>query len=153
MSTEEATALRPAVAAEIEALHRFFVDWFTGAVPAEAVLFERRFLQRFDPSFVLIPPAGTTLSLDALADAIRGTHANNAAFRIQIREVQVRVATADLVLATYEEWQKDAKASTPPNNGRAATVLFRREPDRLRWLHVHETWLPDAVMQRDSFDF
>ena len=45
-----------------------------------------------------------------------------------------------------------ARASTPPDNARVATVLFKNvEP--LQWLHVHETWLPSAVASAGSYDF
>ena len=59
------------------------------------------------------------------------------------------------MLATYEEWQRNALASTPPDNGRVATVLFEddRAEDRLRWLHIHETWLPEEVMAAGPYDF
>ena len=62
-------------------------------------------------------------------------------------------ARSDLIAATYEEWQRNALASTPKDNGRIATVLFRREEERLRWLHLQETWLPDERMRAGPFDF
>ncbi|MBT8446810.1 MAG: hypothetical protein HKO62_08775 [Gammaproteobacteria bacterium] len=145
-------ALTEAVTEEIEALHRFFVGWFGGALPDDAALFQREFSARFDPGCVLIPPAGETLDMPLLTDRIRATYATNPSFRIAIRNVQVRHAGDDLVLATYEEWQRHAFKSTPPDNGRVATVLFARR-ERLTWLHVHETWLPADVMAAGPFDF
>ena len=138
----------PAVREEVEALHRFFVDWFTGAVAADT--FEAGFLARLDPDFVLIPPAGEVLTLELLAGAVRERHASNPDFRIAIRNVRVRRVWDSTVLATYEEWQRNALATTPPDNARVASVLFRAgEP--LCWLHVHETRMPASA--DDDYDF
>ena len=135
---------------EIEALHRFFVGWFTGASPKGAI--DTDFLNRFDPEFLLIPPGGTVLTLDAFESALRGSHGTNPDFRIAIRNVTIRRNLDDCVVATYEEWQRNALASTPPDNGRIATVLFKRAQS-LRWLHVHETRLPDAIAAAGPYDF
>lgn len=144
--------LQTAVREEIEDLHRFFVGWFTGVLPREDEVFEKEFLARLDADFVLIPPAGITLDRASLAGGLKADHGNNPDFRIAIRNVQVRREEGDLVLATYEEWQRDATASTPENNGRVSSVLFRRNDD-LRWLHVHETWLPEELMAAGPYDF
>ncbi len=135
---------------EIEALHRFFVGWFTGAL-AESD-FERGFLARFDPAFLLIPPAGTLLGLDALASSIRAGHGSNPRFRIAIRNVRVHRAAGGVVLATYEEWQRNALASRPPDNARIATVWLE-DAEPLRWLHVHETWMPASIAEAGPYDF
>ena len=83
---------------------------------------------------------------------MRRAHGSNPDFRIAIRNVVVRRVMPDVVLATYEEWQRNALASTPPDNARLATVAFARtEP--LRWLHVHETWLPGEVAAAGPYDF
>lgn len=84
--------LEQRVRQEIEALHAFFVGWFSGALAPDA--FEEGFLRRFDSDLLLIPP----------------------------------------------------------DNGRVATVLFR-ETEPLRWLHIHETWLPESVQSAGPYDF
>jgi hypothetical protein len=137
---------------EIEALHRFFVTWFSGACANDPHLFERGVLHRLDEKFVLIPPAGKVLSREELADGIRAAHNSNPDFRIAVRNVHIRRTWDRHLLATYEEWQRNARASTPPDNGRVATVLFEAG-DGLRWLHVHETWLPESMMQAGPYDF
>ena len=138
------------VTKEIEALHEFFVAWFTGAIDASQ--FKIGFLNRFDPTFLLIPPAGTILDLDGIAANIRAGYASNPNFRIAIRNVQVRRVFDGHILATYEEWQRNAIASTPPDNARLATVLFADTPP-LRWLHIHETWMPKDVAAAGPYDF
>jgi len=138
------------VLAEVEALHGFFVGWFSGRLPKHA--FQSGFLDRFDPAFVLIPPAGTFMGLEALGSAVHSAHATNPEFRIAIRNVRVLRQLDGHVLATYEEWQRNALASTPPDNARVATVLFA-EGEPLHWLHVHETWLPEEVASAGPYDF
>lgn len=127
---------------EIEALHEFFVGWFTGALPERA--FEETFLLRFAPDLVFIPPAGRLLGLADLSAAIRAGYASNPEFRIQIRNVQDRRTVDGYVLATYEEWQRNALASIPADNGRIATVLFSVS-EQLRWCHIHETSVPGEM--------
>jgi hypothetical protein len=138
------------VRAEIEALHAFFVGWFSGALPRSS--FEAGFLSRFASDFLLVPPAGTLLSLDELTDSVRSAYGTNREFRIAIRNVTFRRELEGHVLATYEEWQRNALASSPSDNARLATVLFR-EGRPLQWLHVHETWLPEAVARAGPYDF
>lgn len=135
---------------EVEALHEFFVGWFSGSLPESE--FESQFLQRFSADFHLIPPAGELLSLEQLSAGLRAAHGSNPEFRIAIRNVKIRNLSEEHILATYEEWQRNALASEPPDNGRISTVLFNRS-EPLQWLHVHETWLPESVTAAADFDF
>lgn len=144
------TSIAAAVQKEVEALHQFFVGWFSGALPTSE--FEAGFLSRFDSEFLLIPPAGSKLTLSDLAASVRRGHASNPDFRIAIRNVRIHHVLDGHILATYQEWQRNALASTPPDNARIATVLFENS-DRLRWLHIHETWLPPAVSAAGRYDF
>ena len=144
------TAIEAEVRTEIEALHEFFVGWFSGALPESE--FETGFTKRFDPEFILIPPAGSLLLLGDLVASVRRGHGSNPDFRIAIRNVKVRRELGDHVLATYEEWQRNALASTPPDNARLASVIFKRGSP-LRWLHVHETWMPAGVAAAGPYDF
>ena len=68
------------------------------------------------------------------------------------RPIAGRTATEATAVATYEEWQRNALASEPANNGRIASVLFATS-DALQWVHVHETWLPADVMAAGPYDF
>jgi len=145
-----ASSAESVVRAEVEALHAFLVGWFSGA--RQRGDFELDFLSRFDPDFVLIPPAGTLLTLDPFCEGVHGAYATNPSFRIAIRNGTLRRDLDGFLLATYEEWQRNALASRPPENARIATVVFRdRRP--LRWLHVHETWMPAEVASAGPYDF
>ena len=138
------------VKSEVEALHQFFVGWFSGSLPSER--FETDFRGRFDQSFLLIPPGGMLLTLDEFASGVRAAQGSNPDFRIAIRNVTVRQLFDGHALATYEEWQHHALASIPAENARLASVIFAlNEP--LRWVHVHETWLPKSVSQTRDYNF
>jgi hypothetical protein len=139
-----------AVRTEIEALHEFFVGWFSGALRTSE--FESGFMARFSPDFLLVPPAGTLLNLVQFSGAVRSAHGTSPTFRIAIRDVTIRRRFDGHILATYEEWQRNALASTPPDNARIATVLLR-DTRPLQWLHIHETWLPEAIARAGPYDF
>ena len=134
---------------EVEELHEFFIGWFTGAL--DEGVFNSTFLPRFSPDVVFIPPAGKLLGFEDLNSLIRAGYASNPAFRIQIRNVRVWNEFDGYILATYEEWQRNALASSPPDNGRIATVLL--SADALKWHHIHETWLPDEIIEAGPYDF
>jgi hypothetical protein len=142
--------LESEVRGEVEALHNFFVGWFTGRLPLSA--FETEFLFRFDGDFLLIPPAGGALSLDEFQQGLHQMHGTNPEFRIAIRNVKIRRVKDSQILATYEEWQRNALASKPPDNARIASVIFDRTQP-LQWIHVHETWLPESIASAGPYDF
>jgi hypothetical protein len=83
---------------------------------------------------------------------VQAGYNTNPTFRIAIRNVTVRRVLGGEVLATYEEWQRNALASTPPENARIATVLFKNS-DSLEWLHIHETKMPEEVAAAGPYDF
>ena len=135
---------------EVEDLHEFFCGWFTGQLPREEL--ECQFLPRFSQDLVFIPPAGRLYGFDELSEMILSGYGSNPGFRIQIRNVVVHRELGSHLLATYEEWQRNALASSPADNGRVSTALFRAG-DRLQWLHIHETWLPAEIMAAGPYDF
>jgi hypothetical protein len=143
------TSIHDQVRIEIEELHTFFCDWFAGKLPKTD--FDSRFTTRFAPDLVFIPPAGELLGLAELSTAIYKGYASNPKFRVQIRGVTIQREFNGYVLATYEEWQRNALASKPADNGRIATVVFKIG-DSLKWVHIHETWLPKAVMTSDNYN-
>ena len=130
---------------EIDQLHAFFVARFSGTAEDSDEVFQRGFVDRVAPHGTLIQPGGGRLQLGELVQGMRRAHGTNPDFDIRIRNPRLEHVTPELVLATYEEWQRSAINSEPPANGRLSTVVFLRESDRLRWLHIHETWLPSDV--------
>lgn len=144
-------AIREACHQEIVRLHRFFVDWYHGTLPpsdqAWSVLPNALAAQ-----FELISPGGHILPLAALLETLRAAHASRdpeLGFRIWIREFECRHVCEETVIATYQEWQH----LEGRDQGRQSTVIFERcgpEGIDLRWLHVHETWLPSDTAPSDA---
>lgn len=126
------------VEAEIVALHVFFEEWFRGELPQTEVAFAR-FGDALGDDFVIVSPTGHLSARDPILSAVYDAHGSwpegNA---IRIEAVDVRWRLGGTVLATYEEWQTRDGATT----GRLSTVLMSTSSPP-RWLHVHETWLPD----------
>lgn len=135
---------------EIEDLHVFFVDWFTGAAPKEQL--ETSFGVAMDADVVFVSPDGARLNRTDLMNGFTSGHGGNPGFRIAIRDVKVQREIGDLVLATYTEWQRGAVRSGRAENGRFTTVLMTCDAPH-RWLHVHETWLPEAEQAAGPYDF
>ncbi len=144
------TDIKDRIRSEIEDLHEFFFGWFRWDLSEDA--FDTMFIPRFSADLVFIPPAGQIFGVNELCIMIRSGYASNPKFRVQIRNVKVQREFDGIVMATYEEWQRNALASLPPDNGRIATALFSIG-DSLQWLHIHETWLPREIMVKGPFDF
>lgn len=138
------------VTREIVDLHDFFTAWFNGTANRDEL--EPKFLSRMHKDLMFIPPEGQMMTAGMLKAGFDRGYGSNPDFRIAIRDVDVRYERDNLVLATYTEWQRGAALSASANNARVTTVLMELG-DRLRWLHLQETWLPDAVRDAESFDF
>lgn len=130
------------VRGEIERLHAFFVDWFAGRCPDVDETFAAGFTDHLAASFHYIMPDGSRAEGHALAAGLRAAHGSNPGFRIAITDVRVHVERADLVIATYIEWQAGARSFDRSKSGRLSTAVFTEAAGELRWVHVHETWLP-----------
>jgi hypothetical protein len=132
---------------EIIELHRFFTEWFGGVLPDTDATWSA-LENGLAPGFVLVTPAGDALERDALLASLRplhGQHGPEVAFRIGIRNYACRHVDDGVVIATYEEWQ----TLGGKEQGRFSTAVFERNPgmpNRVRWLHVHETWLPRSAI-------
>jgi hypothetical protein len=157
MTKADQAQLLAAARAEVDDFHVFFDDWFTGACPRTEELLEARLADRLGQDFQLIYPGGGVIDRAGLIDGVRQSYGKSPGYKTQIRDVRLRPMEANgYLLVNYEEWQKNAANSTPPNNGRLSSVVFRivsHDPIKLEWLHLHETWLPADVMAADPFDF
>jgi len=126
--------------AEIVELHAFFEGWLGGALPATDAAFAR-LAETLAAEFALIGPSGEIASREPLLRQLRAAHASRPGWRMWIERAQLRYQAGDLTVATYEEWQQTGETTT----ARISTAVFRAHPaapNRLAWLHVHETWLP-----------
>ena len=64
-------------------------------------------------------------------------------------EKSTESSTESIAVAQYEEWQHNKQESPGVGGGRISTVVFSLG-DKLQWLHVHETWLPEDVIQAEE---
>ena len=131
---------------EVVGLHEFFAAWFEGRLPGEDDAFAR-VADALAEGFELIGPDGSRRDRAELLASIRSNHGSHAAsdrsFAIRIEKVEPRRLADGLALATYEEWQ----TIDGEENGRVSSALFRSDPDapeRVAWVHLHETRLPAA---------
>ncbi len=81
-------------------------------------------------------------------------YGSNPDFRIKIRDIRVNHIDGNMAVVNYQEWQKAAKDSDQPNNGRITTMVLRERPSGgVEILQVHETWLPEDMVATGDFDF
>ncbi|NNF63949.1 MAG: hypothetical protein HKN07_06785 [Acidimicrobiia bacterium] len=116
--------------AEIEGLHDFFADWFSGSAQESDLT---RLSDALEADFTIVDPNGAEHTADetvASVDNARGSRAT----RIETRNHRLLSESADFVVARYEEWHDGTK-------GRISTVVFRKRDEGLGWLTVQETWL------------
>lgn len=126
---------RAAFETEVRQLHTFFERWFAGT--AESAELER--LDVLDDSFHMIGPDGRMHDVDRVRAAIADAFGHRPML-IEIRNVRVHPSGP---IGTYEEWQTIDGDIT----GRISSAVMKIDPSApngLRWMHLHETWLPDA---------
>jgi len=125
---------------EIIELHQFFTDWFAGRLSQSEVHFAR-FSQVIADGFALITPDGVLIERDTLQDRIFAGYGQRPDFHVWIKNPQIRHRQDDIIVVTYEEWQRTSEGG---QTARLSTAIFRENdntPNGLEWLHVHETWL------------
>ncbi|MER8993382.1 nuclear transport factor 2 family protein [Mesorhizobium sp. M0482] len=143
------------IEATIHDVHEFFTDWVTGRCRGDDAMFKKNALDRISEDLVAIMPGGRAFGKKDFAGYMKSIYGSNPAFRIKIRDIRISHQSADLAVVNYHEWQRDAKDSDQPNNGRVTTMVVRdrgysRGPEILQ---VHETWLPADVVQSADFAF
>jgi len=127
---------------EINELHGFFEQWFTGELPANDYEF-KRLATVLSPGFNIVTPAGKKIDRVSLLTTLRAANGSRPDLDITIRNVNILAQLGETVLATYEEWQSEDDRA---EKGRMVTVSFLAKdglPNNLEWLHVHETWIED----------
>lgn len=133
--------MRDHVQQEIEELHQFFQDWYNGVLPQSNEAFAR-FADAMALGFTIIFPSGNVMRREPLVEALYKSYDGRDGFRIWIKNVQIHQKVGDVIVASYQEWQRDQEQTT----ARLSSVILERDsnaPNGLRWLHVHETWLPN----------
>jgi hypothetical protein len=125
---------RAAFETEVCELHAFFERWFAGT--SELAELER--LDVLDDAFHMIGPDGRVQTVDQVRSAIKDAYGRGPIL-IEIRNVRVHPSAS---VGMYEEWQTIDGQVT----GRTSSAVMASDhsaPNRFRWMHLHETWLPD----------
>ena len=139
---------------EIEDLHVFFVDWFSGNVAQDTL--EKHCLSHLGDDLIYIHPSGNILTKNDLAQGLLKSHGSNKDVRIKVRDVNIRQAMRDQILVTYSEWQTGSTASKTGDHARFTTALITRQKP-FRWLHLHETTMSEVAHSdgraNGAFDF
>jgi hypothetical protein len=129
---------------EVLDLHQFFADWFNAEVEIEERIFAR-LTSSLAKDFEIIGPDGRLTRREDLVPILYRGHGSRQDwdFSIEIRHPTARKISRELCIVTYEEWQ----SSNQGDRAWRSTALLRRQDDApggVVWLHVHETYLPDA---------
>lgn len=124
---------------EIEALHEFFVRWYTETISEDAI---DRLETSLAPGFEMVSPDGSRLDRGAVLEWIGDSYGRDdpGAFEIEIRSVELIADLDDHATVRYEEWQETPAETT----GRISTALFcenEAAPGGVVWVDLHETWL------------
>ncbi|PJF40239.1 MAG: hypothetical protein CUN54_05970 [Phototrophicales bacterium] len=127
---------------EIIELHEFFGRWFRGELENTDAVFAR-FADVIGDDFHIIAPDGTITRRADLMAGLRAGYQRQHDAKVWIENIHLRQRVGTIRIVTYEEWiERDGQPK-----GRVSTVVFQENnamPNGLQWLHVHETWLPEA---------
>jgi hypothetical protein len=121
--------------AEVRELHAFFERWYCGAADPREIIR----LDVLADSFVMIGPDGREFDVQMVRASVEAAYGSRST-KFNIRNVAVR---PNAPIGTYEEWQT-AEGITTARISTAVMMPAVDTPNGLRWLHLHETWLPDA---------
>jgi hypothetical protein len=131
------TPLAIAAASEVEALHRVFVELFTGGTRDTS-----RCAAALAPDFGMVTPAGRILDRAEVLELLQSAKASPG-FRIDILDLHPLWENSDSVLLRYVEQQyRDGETTR-----RLAAALFTAEPLApcgVVWRYLQETWMQAA---------
>ena len=131
------TPLADAACREVEALHGFFVELFTGRTRDIG-----RAAAAFAADFEMVTPDGARLGRAVVLAALATARAG-ADFSISISATRVLREDSNSVLLQYVEQQyRDGKTTR-----RLSAALFEAKPEApsgVVWRYLHETWMRDA---------
>ena len=128
---------------EINQLHDFFTAWLAGQLPQTKETFSR-FTDVTAQDFTLISPQGSMVDRHGAEAWIWDAHGRRPGLHIWIERPQIRAHRGDVTVICYEEWQAEGE-TTSARLSTAVFVAAADTPNGIRWLHVHETWLPTAT--------
>ena len=135
---------------EIIELHDIFVDWFTGN--SDKTDLKNKLTSRFHEDSIFITTKGESVNYSNLMLMFENGYGKmNTDFKIAISDVEILQEVGDYILTNYIEWQtNDANPEANGNyNVRKTTLLISKEKP-FKWLHTHETMLPnpDKIIEK-----
>lgn len=122
---------------EIVDFHRYLTRTFNGELSGPSA----HRLVGHALEFVYIAPNGSVTTFEGLQGAMSAWSGAQPGIEIEVENIVLRLAVADLCLVTYEEWQRRGTQ----RHGRLSTAVFRDDahaPHGVVWLHLHESLLP-----------
>jgi hypothetical protein len=143
------------VEATIHDIHEFFTDWVGGRCPGDDETFRKNALNRLGDDLVATMPGGRSFGKSDFEGYMKSIYGSNPDFRIRISDIRVSHQGGDMTVVNYHEWQRSAKDSDAPNNGRVTTMVLRDRGLDIgpEIIQVHETWLPDDLVKEADFGF
>ena len=139
-SASQSTEMDERCRKEVLELHQFFQDWFTGKLENTPENLAR-FTAVVDEGFQIVSPEGGVSTREQILDRVERAHGARSALRIWIENYSSRPLAEGVQLVSYEEWQE----TEGQTRGRISTAVFThasQAPNGVRWVRVHETWLP-----------
>lgn len=108
-----------------------------------------RFENVMAEEFEIVSPGGSRMNQPELLAWMRDLEGSleGHEFEIRIENLEERTPAPGIIIVTYEEWQTRDGETT----ARQSTAVFREKaeaPNRVEWIHVHETWLPRETETR-----
>lgn len=131
--------------AEITGLHQFFEDWFRARLERTEDNF-KRVSEVLEERFEIISPRGDLMTREKLLAVLWEFYGGyrDQQYRIWTEGLRSRGLSEGQLLVTYREWEE----LEGEKKGRLTSAIFRKEeqaPNGVKWLHVHEVWIPSST--------
>lgn len=120
---------------EIEGLHNFFQQFFTGEIQQDTI---SRFSLVLEDNFSLITPGGQLITRENILAMVKQSYDSRKNMRIWTNDIVTRSLSNNLYVTTYQELQEIENGT---KTVRLSTAIFRIDEAKVTWIHVHETWV------------
>jgi hypothetical protein len=124
---------------EVLALHAFLNAWLRGEVP-DGDAGPERLARALADDFVIVHPSGNRSTKTAVVRGFASAYGEKpSGYAIRIDQIETRMLTDGLCLATFEEWHEGE-----PGRARIATAVLRDRSGGagIEWLFLQETLAP-----------
>ena len=94
-------------------------------------------MQRFEPDFSMVSPAGLQIGLRDVEQLFERNAGSLPGLNIELKDLETLHQWADGALVKYREIHS---AEGKDDTVRVSTALLVLEAGRVKWRHLHETW-------------